>query len=231
MKDSIAAIQAIANLFGAGLKVDGIVGRATRAGIKAIPNEDLKNVDALLASAGKESVKLLVSPPASHVPKNDWDLLVEEVSRKAPKVGLNPTWVVAQLALESGWGKNVPKVGGISSYNFGGIKANSVQQVSGVTTPTLEHINGTMVRTHAEWAVFESVGHFVDMYHYYLLEGPSSYRYKRPFNKVGDLTSAQTGREFANILKAGGYATDPNYPDLVVSVIRSVERRHGGQLA
>lgn len=231
MKDSVAAIQALANLFGAGLKIDGIFGEATRKGIKKIPLEYLRNIDAMLASAGKQSVALIVNPPASHVIKDDWDLLVDEVSRRAPKVGLNPTWVIAQLALESGWGKSVPKIGGVSSYNFGGIKANSVQQVNGVKTPTLEHINGTIVRTHAEWAIFDSVGHFVDMYLYYLLEGPSSYRYKRPYNKVGNLTTAMTGREFANILKAGGYATDSNYPDLVVGVIRSVERRHGEQLA
>lgn len=225
------AVQAIANLFGAGLKIDGIVGPGTRKGVAAIPEDNLRDVDTLLARAGKESVAQIVSPSASQIDENDWDLLVDEVIRQAPEVGLNPTWIIAQMALESGWGTQVPKVGGRSSYNFGGIKANSVQQVEGVTTPTLEHLNGTFIRTTAKWAIFDSISHFVSMYLYYLLEGPSAYRYKRPFNKVGDLTSAKTGREFAAILQAGGYATDPKYPDKIVGIVRSVERRHGGQLA
>lgn len=101
--------------------------------------------------------------------------------------------LVAQDALESNWGKS-PLV---KDFNFGGIKA--VNGTPFVEKETKEYSAGKgMHKTKSKFRKFNSLDEYVN-YKINLLSG------KRYQAFTGDPT------QFYHRIKAGGYATDPNY--------------------
>lgn len=93
--------------------------------------------------------------------------------------------LVAQDALESGWGKSVS-----GKYNYGGIKGK------GTTTNTKEFVNGKMINTKGEFRDFDNI----DEYTTYKVNLLNNERFH-----------AFDGNDFFENLVKGGYATDPKY--------------------
>lgn len=101
--------------------------------------------------------------------------------------------LVAQDALESNWGKSSL----VKDFNFGGIKA--VNGTPFVEKETKEYSAGKgMHKTKSKFRKFNSLDEYVN-YKISLLSG------KRYQAFIGDPT------QFYHRIKAGGYATDPNY--------------------
>ena len=101
--------------------------------------------------------------------------------------------LVAQDALESNWGKSSL----VKDFNFGGIKA--VNGTPFVEKETKEYSAGKgMRKTKSKFRKFNSLDEYVN-YKISLLSG------KRYQAFTGDPT------QFYHRIKAGGYATDPNY--------------------
>lgn len=101
--------------------------------------------------------------------------------------------LVAQDALESNWGKSSL----VKDFNFGGIKA--VNGTPFVEKETKEYSSGKgMRKTKSKFRKFNSLDEYVN-YKISLLSG------KRYQAFTGDPT------QFYHRIKAGGYATDPNY--------------------
>ena len=101
--------------------------------------------------------------------------------------------LVAQDALESNWGKSSL----VKDFNFGGIKA--VNGTPFVEKETKEYSAGKgMRKTKSKFRKFNSLDEYVN-YKINLLSG------KRYQAFTGDPT------QFYHRIKAGGYATDPNY--------------------
>lgn len=101
--------------------------------------------------------------------------------------------LVAQDALESNWGKSSL----VKDFNFGGIKA--VNGTPFVEKETKEYSAGKgMHKTKSKFRKFNSLDEYVN-YKISLLSG------KRYQAFTGDPT------QFYHRIKAGGYATDPNY--------------------
>lgn len=101
--------------------------------------------------------------------------------------------LVAQDALESNWGKSSL----VKDFNFGGIKA--VKGTPFVEKETKEYSAGKgMHKTKSKFRKFNSLDEYVN-YKISLLSG------KRYQAFTGDPT------QFYHRIKAGGYATDPNY--------------------
>lgn len=101
--------------------------------------------------------------------------------------------LVAQDALESNWGKSSL----VKDFNFGGIKA--VNGTPFVEKETKEYSAGKEMRkTKSKFRKFNSLDEYVN-YKISLLSG------KRYQAFTGDPT------QFYHRIKAGGYATDPNY--------------------
>lgn len=236
LRHGVVLAQAFANLNGANIKVDGIVGPRTREAVRQLPVQSKSKLSGALEEKGISLESLLAAPKATSgasKPEQAWINTIAYAKEFLPKVGLRWDFAVAQWTHESGHGRSVPTVGGRSSYNFGGIKANSVRQYSGIATSTYEYVNGRKIRTSAQWAVFDDEKHFVQSYAYYLLEGPSSYRYRKGYKGTKgrvqrmNITGARTINEFAEVLFIGGYATDPSYIELLTGVYQSTHRRYG----
>lgn len=225
-RQAVKDVQLLTNLLLGydALRVDGIPGPKTVARITSLTGDALSILEGL-ASARQIDLGGL---------GRDADAFKAEVLPAVLKIakatGLLPDAVAAQLALETGWGKKVLRTAsGGNSYNYGNIKTNALKGWPGrlageVEVKALEYVNGKPVYEVSSFAVFASIADFADAYVWYLLYGPSAYRYP-------GLRSASTAREYGRILKKGNYATDPNYPSLLADVAKTVATRYGHLLA
>lgn len=156
-------------------------------------------------------------PSASHdefAPASPEDFIRQlwpHARRAAAELRVEPEVLVAQAALESGWGQHViQRSGGGSSYNLFGIKADGGWSGERVAVNTLEYRDGVAVREQAHFRAYHSLRQTFDDYVDFLRGQP---RY------LAALDSNVRGRDFIHQLQAAGYATDPNYADKVGRIL------------
>ena len=129
------------------------------------------------------------------------------------KLGVNPKGILAQAALETGWGKYpIAKQDGSASYNLFGIKADARWQGERAVVTTLEYDNGVAKKQVAPFRAYES---FADSFEDYADFLSSSDRYK------GALSAGDDVATFAANLQQGGYATDPKYSEKIEGIAES----------
>ena len=134
--------------------------------------------------------------------------------RAASQLGVDPNALVAQAALETGWGRSVPsQSGGSSSFNLFGIKAGSNWEGATTNVPTLEFEEGVAVRRVERFRAYDSPADSFSDYARLIGNNP---RYENARGAGGDVAT------FASALQDGGYATDPNYAQKVVAVADEV---------
>jgi peptidoglycan hydrolase FlgJ len=137
--------------------------------------------------------------------------------RAAREIGVDPDALLAQAALETGWGRSVPcNANGECSFNLFGIKAGSRWSGATVNVPTLEFEEGVAVRRFERFRAYDSPA---DSFRDYaaLIGGSSRYANARG---TGENVEA-----FASALQQGGYATDPNYAQKIAAVASEVRSR------
>ena len=160
-----------------------------------------------------------VSSSADHQPlsKSKADfvrMMWPHAQRAGNALGVDPSALVAQAALETGWGRAVPsQASGSSSFNLFGIKAGSNWTGETAHVPTLEFESGVPVRRVERFRAYSSpADSFMD---YARLIGGNP-RYENARGAGGDVAT------FASALQEGGYATDPNYAQKIVAVADEV---------
>lgn len=152
--------------------------------------------------------------------------VVPAVIRACQPLGVNPVNLIAQMALESAWGKKVPLKGGQNSYNYAGIKVKAAQgvpgfeAVTGTVALTREVIGGFDKHVKDAFASFDSPDDFARCYVGYLTKSKSSYRYPGIANNPG-----LDPFTFGSIMQRGGYATDPNYASFFARIALTVRRK------
>lgn len=131
----------------------------------------------------------------------------------AHELGVDPRVMVAQSALETGWGqKMITGSDGKPSYNLFGIKAGDSWQGERVSVSTLEFRDGAMQRERAD---FRAYGSFEESFRDYVDLLRSQPRY------APALQHAANADAFGQHLQDAGYATDPQYADKISRVLRS----------
>lgn len=131
--------------------------------------------------------------------------------RVGQALGIDGRVILAQAALETGWGERVPRqANGQSSHNLFGIKAHGWDGAS-ARVPTLEFRDGVMQRETADFRAYGSWGQAFDDYARFLTDNP---RYR-------DALAAGDAVGFARGLQAAGYATDPAYANKILGVLGS----------
>jgi flagellar protein FlgJ len=119
---------------------------------------------------------------------------------------------VAQAALETGWGTSLPADRGGQSHNFFGIKAGAGWRGASVSADTTEFSAGEPGVERARFRAYGSVAENVADYVRVL----SQPRYAEALGTGGDVHA------FATALQRGGYATDPEYANKLMSVYRQI---------
>jgi len=130
--------------------------------------------------------------------------------------GIPATFMVAQAAHESGWGRREIRMGdGTPSYNLFGIKAGAHWKGPVAEVTTTEYVNGEARKVTAK---FRAYGSYAESFNDYAKLMKDSPRYAQV---VADADSAQG---FAQGLQRAGYATDPAYADKLTRVINTTLR-------
>lgn len=120
----------------------------------------------------------------------------------AASLGVPPQMLVAQAALETGWGRHLPRqADGSSGNNLFGIKGGGRWQGEQLNASTREFSGGKMQKTNA---LFRSYGSPAESFADYVSLLKNNPRY-------ADAVGNASPRGFAQALQKAGYATDPDY--------------------
>ncbi len=133
--------------------------------------------------------------------------------RAAERIGVDPRMLLAQSALETGWGRRmIARPDGVSTHNLFGIKADERWSGPRANVNTTEYEDGVV---RLEKAAFRSYDSYEDSFNDYVdfLEGNP--RYREALNNSHDAES------FARHLQEAGYATDPVYARKLTRVMHS----------
>jgi flagellar protein FlgJ len=132
----------------------------------------------------------------------------------ADRIGVDPRYLVAQAALETGWGKSVMRAqDGSSSHNLFGIKTGSSWKGDSARAITSEFRDGAMVKETAE---FRSYASYKDSFHDLVTLLQSNNRYQDV------VKSADNPEQFVRELQKAGYATDPNYANKISQIAKQM---------
>ncbi len=129
----------------------------------------------------------------------------------AEKLGVDSRVLLAQSALETGWGKHVMHSNtGENSHNLFGIKASSSWQGKTVSVQTIEYEEGVAVKRQASFRAYDSYQDSFNDYVKFLKENP---RYQQALEQV------DSNENFIKGLQKAGYATDPAYAKKIISIL------------
>ncbi|CEK11056.1 flagellar assembly peptidoglycan hydrolase FlgJ [Legionella hackeliae] len=129
-------------------------------------------------------------------------------------LGLDPKLLMAQAALETGWGQYVTKgADGSTSNNLFNIKATSRAEDS-VKIKTTEYIADTPIKVNASFRRYPSIEHSFNDY-VALIQGSGRYE--------AALANANDPERYVGELHRAGYATDPDYASKIMSIYHGDE--------
>lgn len=130
-----------------------------------------------------------------------------EASRQT---GIPAHFIIAQAALETGWGKSEPRLpDGSRSHNLFGIKAGRDWEGPTVEAVTREVEGGIEQRQRASFRVYASEAEAFQDYARLMTVRP----------RYAAVPGTQDAASFARKLQQAGYATDPLYADKLVRII------------
>ena len=178
----------------------------------------IKEAKAVMTSAAETAspaVTAAVSEAGS--PRNFVNALWPHAVDAAAELGVSPHVLLAQAALETGWGKHVLKgADGTDSNNLFNIKAGSSWNGRTVAKEVTEYINGKAVKSVETFRAYDTPAEAFADYSRLLSTNP---RYAGVLN--------QDAEGFINGLRQGGFATDPGYGDKLRRIIGGAALRQG----
>jgi flagellar protein FlgJ len=168
-----------------------------------------------------------VKDSASTVPAAERTTFINRVAplaeRAASQLGVSADALIAQAALETGWGRHLPggAAGGAggadgaggAGFNLFGIKAGGAWAGQAASAQTIEYRGGAPASLPQSFRSYGSLQQGVDDY-VNLLSGAA--RYRQALGTGSDVTA------FAAGLQRGGYATDPAYAQKLAGLAQQV---------
>ncbi len=161
------------------------------------------------ASANFPSEEIAFNQPQDFV-----SALTEPAKLVEQKLNVPFQVVIAQAALETGWGQKIIKTPqGQSSNNLFNIKADSRWSGEKTHKETLEYQQGAIVKKREPFRVYQNIADSINDYIDFL---SSSERYQGALNKANNV------EHFLHGLQSAGYATDPNYANKIMATLQKV---------
>lgn len=152
------------------------------------------------------------------LPFHGWDSAKDFVhdlwphaEKAAAKLGISTEVLVAQSALETGWGRHSMRhADGSVAFNMFGIKAGSDWIGASTNQNTHEFRDGAMHSEKARFRAYDSLGEALDDYVDFV---QSRERYQPALDHNG------SDEHYIRQLHRAGYATDPDYADKVLGIM------------
>ena len=146
-------------------------------------------------------------------PEDFIQTLLPQAQRAAKGLGVAPEALLAQAALETGWGKAVIRhPDGTSSHNLFNIKADQRWDGDRVAKQTLEYRDGVAVKERAAFRSYDSFEESFRDYVAFLRDNP---RYQDALKHGAEPAG------FVGELQKAGYATDPAYAQKIQRIMGS----------
>lgn len=137
--------------------------------------------------------------------------LLKPYSEKAAKsLGTKPELLIAQAALETGWGKGIQHFpDGRNGFNLFNIKADENWQGPTTIKNTLEYKDGI---TERERTTFRAYSSYAESFNDYVGFIKENSRYHNALNNSSNVTG------YIQALADSGYATDPKYAEKIIKI-------------
>jgi flagellar protein FlgJ len=162
----------------------------------------------LTSSALTSSAPAIAQTPAGFV-----NQVMPTIRRAAASLGVNPLGLLAQAALETGWGQRMPRTAdGSSSLNLFGIKAGDEWTGGRATADTVEFSNGVATPRRTAFRAYGSIDESVSDFANLLKNSP---RYRDAIAAGGDVQA------YIHSMGKSGYATDPEYANKLNQILNS----------
>jgi flagellar protein FlgJ len=139
--------------------------------------------------------------------------MLPPIRRAAGALGLDPMAMLAQSALETGWGQRMPRnADGSLSHNMFGIKAGDEWSGARATADTVEIAHGVATPKRTAFRAYGSIEDSVNDFASLLKNSP---RYREVLAAGGNAGAYIAG------MGRSGYATDPDYANKLNQILHS----------
>ncbi len=183
------------------------------------PEEALANArapvstDVLAPPAVTAQATAAAPAPAHFESPSDFVAHLYPVARQIEaETGIDARVMLAQSALETGWGKHMIAPTGVPSFNLFGIKSDSRWAGEAAEVLTTEYRQGVAMKERAAFRAYDSYADSFRDYASFLQAHP---RYQSALQVVDDPA------KFTQALQDAGYATDPAYSKKIQRIMNS----------
>jgi flagellar protein FlgJ len=157
-------------------------------------------------SATGAPIASLAATPSEFVNK-----VLPSIRRAANAIGVNPKALLAQAALETGWGQRMPRNSdGSSSFNLFGIKAGDGWAGGRAVADSMEVTNGVAAPKRTAFRAYGSIDESVNDFANLLKHSP---RYRDA------IAAGSDAKGYIDAIGKSGYATDPRYADKLNEIL------------
>jgi flagellar protein FlgJ len=180
-------------------------------GVGALLKRQLAGKPAPAAPKTASGEVSIAAPVTVQTPAEFVDQVMPAIRRAAADLEVNPLGLLAQAALETGWGQRMAHTSdGSPSLNLFGVKAGDEWKGARVIADTVEFSNGVATQRRTAFRAYGSIEESVSDFANLLKHSP---RYRDALAAGGD-THAYIDR-----IAKSGYATDPTYANKLNQIL------------
>ncbi|MFT6967907.1 MAG: flagellar protein FlgJ [Cellvibrionaceae bacterium] len=191
--------------YGSNSVADKTTGASIDPQRRAVANPYSDSFESIQKSKNDQGVLKNIKSPDEFI-----KAMLPYAEKAAAELGVDPKVLVAQSALETGWGEHtIQDRYGRTSFNLFNIKADSRWQGHSVNVPTIEYRDGVAQKESANFRRYDSIGESFDDYLNFIKQP----RYEKA------LTVVDNSAAYVNELQQAGYATDPSYAKKINAII------------
>lgn len=178
---------------------------------KLQPSLHIQADNMILTKADKQVDELQKTTFSS--PKSFIEALLPYAKKAAKSLGISPEVMIAQSALETGWGQKIlQKSDQKSSFNLFNIKSHNNWQGESVSKKSVEVEDGVSVQRNSSFRVYQNLQESFKDYSDFIRKNR---RYEQALEQGNDPV------RYIEALQQAGYATDPQYAEKVKSIMKS----------
>jgi len=177
-----------------------------------------KQADAGQSTSAPTDVDLsgVASEPRGERMASFYNKLIGHASQAAQETGIPANFMIGHAALESGWGRREIKAkDGTNTHNLFGIKAGGAWTGKTATVTTTEYVGGVAHKVQEKFRAYGSYAEAFKDYANLLANNPR-------YSNVVAAGNGNDAASFAKGLQRAGYATDPNYANKIMAVLKQI---------
>ena len=189
----------------------GLAGAAGAAGAVSSPTAATGSPGPLGSSVAAAATTAMSSTAMASSPEDFVKQVLPTIQRAAESLGVSPRGLLAQAALETGWGQRMPRnADGTPSLNLFGIKAGDSWSGARATATTVEFKGGVAVSQRSAFRAYGSIQDSVQDFTN-LLQGSPRYR--------DAVAAGGNAQAYVAAIGGSGYATDPQYANKLNGIL------------